>query len=343
VIAPSRAAARDESRGRSGLAWTGAGEIAFVGSLGAVEREEGPGDVPRGPEGPIRAAPPGGIDDALRSGAGADAAAAVDGFLAGGGKECLVAHASWAEGLRSGRGRAEVDAASAAVAALAERDDAGTIVLLGESARSARDLALDLASRREDVFILMEGRGGDPRAAEAAAAERGPGSPSLSLARENAAVARFPPGFRDGPREMGLLAAYLVTSDFSEEEPFLPGWRARPARGGGASPGGAAPAWIGERERAALELWRRGEGLRRSIDRGTRWVLFEASRPFLRRRVEREVTGFLRRLADLGLLERGAGFTVECSRAGAPGESGRIEVRVEALLAPVPARVRAGR
>ena len=294
------------------LRWCGAGEIAFLGSLRSASGDDAPESAASRDEGPVRLATVDDMEAALR--AGADAAAAAKAFLEAGGGACIVAHAAWAEVLGAGKGTAPADAARAAFAALAERDDAGMIVLLGDAAGQARDLALDTAARREDIFILIEARGGD--------------APSLIPARDNAATMRFPPGYADAPRDLGLLAASLRVGDFSEELPF----RDR-GRGGGDPVMG-----VSRRARDGMRLWRRKEGLRRSLDRGTRWALLEANRPLLRRRVEREVTAFLRRLEDLGLLDRGAGFSVECSRAGGAAEAGRIEVDVKARLAPLGAR-----
>ena len=302
--------------GRSVLRWCGAGEVAFVGSLGGGgegrQESASPDDV-----GPRRVSPGERIDATLRSGAGEDAVAAVEAFLEAGGGASIVAHGAWAASLGSAKGTSPPEMARAALAALAERDDAGMIVLLGDAAGQARDLALETAARRDEIYILIEGRGGD--------------APSLVPARENAATMRFPPGYAGASRDIGLLAASLRAGDFSEEMPFLD----RSARrGAGADP---LPG-VSKRDREAIRLWRRREGLRRSIDRGTRWALLEANRPFLRRRIEREVTAFLRRMEDLGLLDRSVGFSVECSRAGGAAESGRIELDVKARLAPLEAR-----
>jgi len=298
----------------SALRWRGAGEIAFLGSLRFPGGEDPPETV-SDRAGPRRLAAGDRVEAELRSGAGADAITAAEAFLDAGGSACVVAHGAWVEGFAS-KAATPAEAARAALSALAERDDAGMILLLGDSAGQARDLALEIAARREDIFVLVETRGGD--------------APSLAPAGENAATMRFPPGYGDASRDLGLLAASLCAGDFSEERPFLE----RTARSGA---GADFLTGVSKREREAIRLWRRKEGLRRSIDRGTRWALLEANRPFLRRRVEREVTAFLRRMEDLGLLDRSAGFSVECSRAGGAAESGRIELAVKARLAPLDA------
>lgn len=308
--------AREATRS-SALRWRGAGEIAFLGSLRFTGGDDAPEAAASDEAGPRRLAAGDRIDATLRSGAGPDAITAAEAFLGAAGRACVVAHGAWVEALAPAKAATPAEAARTALSALAERDDAGMIVLIGDSAGQARDLALEIAARREDIFILIEARGGD--------------APSLALAGENAATMRFPPGYADAPRDLGLLVASLEAGDFSEEKPFLE----RTARSGA----GADPLrGVSKRERDAMRLWRRKEGLRRSLDRGTRWALLEANRPFLRRRIEREVTAFLRRMEDLGLLDRAAGFSVECSRAGGAAESGRIELDVKARLAPLEAR-----
>ena len=79
------------------------------------------------------------------------------------------------------------------------------------------------------------------------------------------------------------------------------------------------PAPISKESLASLREWRRYSGIRRSIDYGSRWVLFEPNHPILLRRVEREARGFLHSLVKRGVL--------------APGRASEIEVRCEPLPA----------
>ncbi len=81
-----------------------------------------------------------------------------------------------------------------------------------------------------------------------------------------------------------------------------------------------------------VRAWRRWEALRRSIDCGTRWVLFEPLTPGIERRVEREVRAFLHDLVVDGVLPPwGASQGVTC-RAKDDGDDGRrlvLTIRTE--------------
>ncbi len=88
----------------------------------------------------------------------------------------------------------------------------------------------------------------------------------------------------------------------------------------------------------SLNGWRRWEELRRSIELGTRWVLFEIQDAFLAPRVEREINGFLHRCLDQGHLEplsRREPFRVSCRaqvREDFRGRQGRLVVEIEAKI-----------
>jgi hypothetical protein len=87
-----------------------------------------------------------------------------------------------------------------------------------------------------------------------------------------------------------------------------------------------------------LRRWLRREGLRRSLDAGTRWVLLEVLDPFLPGRVEREVRAFLLRLFHAGFFEGSspeAAFDVRCEasiRETSRGATALLELVVEARL-----------
>jgi hypothetical protein len=87
-----------------------------------------------------------------------------------------------------------------------------------------------------------------------------------------------------------------------------------------------------------LWAWRRWEGLRRSLDLGTRWLLFEVQDRRLRARVEREVTAFLHTLTDAGLLERTReqpGYDIRSRsvvRKTHKGAQGCLEINVRVAL-----------
>jgi len=55
----------------------------------------------------------------------------------------------------------------------------------------------------------------------------------------------------------------------------------------------------------ALQAWRIRAGLRRAVDWGTRWVLFELQPPSICREVERAVVAFFQRMRCHGLLAAG--------------------------------------
>jgi hypothetical protein len=93
------------------------------------------------------------------------------------------------------------------------------------------------------------------------------------------------------------------------------------------------PRWLLEPDRRYIEWWRRREGLRRSLDLGTRWLFLEPDGPLLQRRVERDVAAFLRRLEAHGLLENaGEAFDVGAPLAG--GAPARLALRVGGIAPP---------
>jgi hypothetical protein len=336
----------------AGLFWRGPGVTAFVGRAGPETPTILPGAAVPGTSGEGEPEPPPAAREAadpcpplilLRGGESLPAAAggtgsselseAVRAFFAAGGRECLVAARG---GARSGDGGIDW---RGAVNLLSETEEAGTIVLLGASAQGARDRALQLAGRRQDLYFILEGRGAERAGSTSPPRDFGgngqrkadpsPDDPVVLHLRENAALVR--PGLpRSSPglplaAALGGLAGFLEASDFALDERF------RPLQ----APG--APPWLTEPDRRFLTWWRRREGLRRSLDLGTRWTFLEPEGPLLGPRVQREVSAFLRRLEGYGLLEGAPGeqsFDVECGwPAGGPG---RIALRVRASVRPAP-------
>ena len=97
---------------------------------------------------------------------------------------------------------------------------------------------------------------------------------------------------------------------------------------------------VGERF-GCLSALRRWQGLRRSIDLGTRWILFEVQDEFLCRRVEREVRALLLELHQRGFfagVTPDRSFSVAC-KARVESEPCRATGRIELSVA---ARVRGG-
>jgi hypothetical protein len=86
-----------------------------------------------------------------------------------------------------------------------------------------------------------------------------------------------------------------------------------------------------------VRIWRLREGLRRSLDWGSRWVVFEPDHPFVRRRLEREVRAFLHELALEGVLAPWGGpdLDVRCEPAVDPGrpEERKVILTVRLRLA----------
>jgi hypothetical protein len=232
-------------------------------------------------------------------------AAAVERFFQAGGERCLASGLDLA-----GRGSWRSHLAS-----LAEREDAGTIAVLGAEA-GLREWLLDLAAKRPDLFLVFESA-----AAPAPAAGRQPPAGegrvdrfALHLLRENVAIASGAPGTAGEERaaEIGRLLGYLEAATFREEEPFASS-RLEP------------PSWLAAADRAAIESWRFQEGLRRSVDWGTRWVVFGPHHPLIWRAVEREVAAFLHRLVQRRVIvpdEDGRAFEVACAPSPGADEPG---------------------
>jgi hypothetical protein len=234
-------------------------------------------------------------------------------FLENGGNSCIILEGPpSAAGRLPGLGEEGAPGQGTGLHALAELEEVGAVAIVGSLSALEREQVLAFAQRRRDLFFFLEERGLEAE------------EPRLSLLRlrDNAAALRWrpPAAFEAGRRAagggLGKLAAYLEASDFRFHEEF------RSAR---AEP----PAWLETSVALELQAWRRRAGLRRSLDLGTRWVLFELNHPFLWRKVEREVRAFLRQLQRRGFLKPGEGHSADsvvC--AGEPGEGVAIHVRV---------------
>jgi hypothetical protein len=235
----------------------------------------------------------------------------LEGFFEHGGARCLVLADPRFRNTEPGwLGEDAGPGSSSGLFALAEREEVGTVVLTGGLAARMQDSLLWLASRRDDLLFVVEGWGGS---------EATGGCSSLRFPRPNVLALGEPEEDRDVAAP-GVLAAWLESADFQVE----PGFAGRPE-----------PPLRGVRPVDALRLraWRRLQGLRRSLDLGTRWVLFELNHPLLWRRMEREVTAFLRRLERAGFLARRsepAPFRVRCGPTGGPERpQGETEIVLE--------------
>ena len=158
---------------------------------------------------------------------------------------------------------------------------------------------LDIARERtERFFLLASGVSSEPdaRGPEVGSSEACESGQELRFLLPN--VALYAPDHPSAPawaRDVGVVAAWLHTSDSDGGSCVFNPSRSLPA------------SFVRARE------WRVAEGLRRSIDVGTRWLVFEPLDPTLCRRVEREVLAFLYRMRNRGLVrERRGGFRVRC-------------------------------
>lgn len=298
------------------VCWAGVGRTGFAGSSGSADdrrlaaREageswEGPSEGARPRPELVRAG------EARRGGASGLSRALAE-FVSTGRSACVVLDdprfsgsplpgassaaiaslaASWWLGTDEGPGY------RGGVHALAERDDVGTIVVTEPCPARILGAILDLAESRPDVLFLLE----ESMEAQEPTAAAGSGDAVLRMPRRNVAVLT-----RSSPDALGLgaLAGYLEACDFAMDPPYRPA----PA---------PPPPWLPERESLQLRAWRREAGLRRSLDMGTRWVVFEPNGPFLWRRVERDITLFLRRLEARGFLDRTAERPAFTVRSGA--------------------------
>lgn len=197
--------------------------------------------------------------------------------------------------------------------ALAEIDEVGSIVLPPSRTPRRRELVLDFALRRPDLFFFLEETGMEESSS--------PGP--VSFPATNVLV--FHGAEASNSREPGLGAflGYLEAAGFKEE--------VSPAR----APS-KPPSWLTGSAALRLEAWRRWAGLRRSLDLGTRWIVFEVNHPFLWGRLEREIKAFFYRLKRMGLLasvENEADLARECEVNSSPEEAeGRVFIRVRARL-----------
>lgn len=297
----------------SGITWVGPGRTTFAipAALGTVRK---PVDLES-----LAAAP-------RLLGAAADSPrmrAIADHFSHGGG-ECVVLcderlyDPTWI-GEDGGAGR------RSGAHALAEPEDVGTVVLLapGPAAPPVRreEAVLVLADRRRDLLFVLEvgperfaGSGATPPSG----VPRSGRASSLLWLAENLLLV-------DSSRlSVGALTGAIEARDWREECPFH--------RRSSPLPAGLAPADL---ER--LLAWRREQGLRRSLDWGTRWLLLEPSHPLVWRSVERSIRAFLARLEKYGFFEApGVAdlLEVECVPLENAEEESLVGSRVAVVVRP---------
>jgi hypothetical protein len=291
------------------VTWAGPGLTAFAGPAGP-ERIGQAADI----------AAPDRLATAFGGGSG-DFLSAIEAYLEEGGGPCVVLNLPQPDSLP-----AELRASAwigedggpgrrTGVLGLLDREDVGTIVVPGLRDPDLRRRLLSSLEGREDRFLVLEEV---PAEAPLPAASLPAVSlPAVSLSFSAADRTALAPG---GPRGCGRLLAALERADFRDERPE-----------------GAIRALCGEGHptlgsRGSAEDWRIREGLRRSIDLGTRWVVFEPDGDLLRRRVERELSAFLDRLRRLGLLAGKTpeeAFRVRCGSRPAGRGEGLLAIEID--------------
>ncbi len=274
----------------STLRWVGPGRTAFAGAAGKDRRGE--------------SSTAASAEETLgRFGDGGDPSflTALRDYFDGGGGPCTVLNLASPESLAADRRAAlwvgEDGGAGlrAGVWSLCDDEDVGTIAAPGLRDLSVRRALVALARVREDRFVVLDslpdGETEELPPADRAAVVRG-------WRRDEEGIA-VPP--------CGAAMAGFERSDFREDRPqdalralLGTGFLDAGHLGSGHPTLHSAPDAAGRF--ASVEAWRAWEGLRRSLDRGTRWVVFEVAGEFLRRRIERELAAFLARLHRLGLL-----------------------------------------
>ena len=288
----------------SPLIWRGVGATAFYGSLRGVD-DQAPlcltaeaaiptwlGRFP-GVSGPF-------VDRALER------------YFAAGGREAWVAVTGRDESAlppnpgRVFQDRSLGDNTSASslsgLYALAETEAVG-VLALETPPRALRQELLSLAEQRRDLLFVLERR-------------------DASKTRKTVEALGAAAGGLDGVEALGLtfLAPNIVEAT---DAAVLCAWLERLDFRPGARPMPPEPAANAD-YLMRLQAWRRCEGLRRSIDWGTRWLLFELHHSRIWRRAEREVYGFLYSLGRAGLVDPLARIDVRCtpSRLGATSGDG---------------------
>jgi len=303
-----------------GFRWVGPGQTALV-IPASVAQAAPPGrsTVTRLVGSPAEAS------EAMGVPLGSTQESVLEGFFAAGGRRCRVLFVGAAS--RSWLGQDGGPGERTGLHALRDFEDITSVVVPVVASNRLGDF-IDFAKTYEDLFLFLEERLDDSRRhsdrAESAenAAEVSCPSPNVALIRRSVGGVPVAP----------VLAGRMERLDLVDS-------RSAPPRAHGQFAGVGRFAVGGVELRVADELlkavkdWRLWRGLRRSLDHGSRWVVFEPNHPLVWRRLEREVRAFLHGLALQGVLSHWAGSGLDVHCGPAPGESGRVVLTVRTDLA----------
>lgn len=242
--------------------------------------------------------------------------ALVKDFTASGGVEFILHAASLCPSMRDPGEALGLDALSELIGEagdpgdcsglyeLAGRDEIGTVVL-PPVASAAAGLMEDFALQHPRLLFCCE-----VLPENGAQAGGGEGS-ILRLPLPNLASLEMQ---TPGKPAAACLAGYLEARDFFPLR--TPSALARPNLAIRSGIGTEDDSFPFPGELRALVTWRRRQGLRRSLESGTRWTVFEYASGALLRRVEREARAFLHSLAVDGFLPFRNGFELKVSMEG---------------------------
>lgn len=225
--------------------------------------------------------------------------------------------------------------------AFRDSDETGCVVVPEADARD-RNALLEFASHETSLLLVVAFGGFSPRASSAAGTLGSDLPWSIELPRSNVVCVTG---------SGAASAALFIAGRLERADPVA--WRT----GSGSVPrrrtpvGSVEPRTMSAFSRLEKQLeetgtlarlfdWRRSAGLRRSIDRGTRWIVFAPDHPFVFRRVEREVRTFLHDLSVDGILPARSSTSARVECRALEGDRGRVRLEVDVELAP--ARASAG-
>ena len=309
---------------RSGLRWRGAGCPFFVGDAGVEDST------------PIRVDS---RDEFLRQFVSSERQESdvltfqrsVEGYFLCGGRSCYVLSIPGLNQLRGSElrelllGEDGGPGCRTGLHCVADLDEVGTLAAPGVSSREVQDCLIAFAHERPTRALLLE-----PSVTGQPSLQTDDGSVSVALRDRMACLQDvFPLDDGTAIAPSGPVLGAIEARELDSETLCF----RRPSfgeRGRAGDPGGTLPDWferlpvsavtagvalIGDRF-GTLRSWREWEGIRRSIEFGTRWLLYDVYDPLTGGRVERELRDFLFALYDAGLLggrRASEAFRVRCT------------------------------